>query len=111
MFHTSRAIIVEGKYDQIRLASLTDALILSTDGFGIFTDREKQLGGTTFKTATFIENEKFGGRYIVQFSPDAPVKGKDVTVNNVCAVFFAESDASLPAIEQLISTLQVDLAG
>ena len=79
-----------------------------------FQDRvlgEKQLGGTTFTTATFIENEKFGGRYIVQFSPDAPVKGKDVTVNNVCAVFFAESDASLPAIEQLISTLQVDLAG
>ena len=42
MFHTSRAIIVEGKYDQIRLSSLTDALILVTDGFGIFTDREKQ---------------------------------------------------------------------
>ncbi len=42
MFHTSRAIIVEGKYDQIRLSSLTDALILTTDGFGIFSDKEKQ---------------------------------------------------------------------
>ncbi len=42
MFHTSRAIIVEGKYDQIRLSALTDALILTTDGFGIFSDKEKQ---------------------------------------------------------------------
>lgn len=42
MFHTSRAIIVEGKYDKIRLSALTDALILTTDGFGIFSDKEKQ---------------------------------------------------------------------
>lgn len=42
MLHTDRVIVVEGKYDQIRLASVTDALILTTDGFGIFSDREKQ---------------------------------------------------------------------
>lgn len=42
MFHTDRAIIVEGKYDKIRLGAVTDALILVTDGFGIFSDREKQ---------------------------------------------------------------------
>ena len=42
MFPTGRAIIVEGKYDKIRLSALTDALILETDGFGIFNDREKQ---------------------------------------------------------------------
>ena len=42
MFHTDRAIIVEGKYDKIRLASLTDALIVTTEGFGVFSDREKQ---------------------------------------------------------------------
>ncbi len=42
MFHTDRAVIVEGKYDKIRLSALTDALILETDGFGIFNDREKQ---------------------------------------------------------------------
>ena len=42
MFHTSRVIVVEGKYDQIRLSALTDALILQTDGFGIFTNKENQ---------------------------------------------------------------------
>jgi len=36
-----QAIICEGKYDAIRLASLFDALILSTDGFRIYNDGEK----------------------------------------------------------------------
>jgi len=35
-----QAVIVEGKYDQIRLESLVDALILTTDGFRIFSDKE-----------------------------------------------------------------------
>ncbi len=35
------AVIVEGKYDKIRLDSLIDGLILTTDGFGIFKDKEK----------------------------------------------------------------------
>lgn len=35
-------IIVEGKYDKIKLDSLFDADIVTTDGFGIFSDNEKQ---------------------------------------------------------------------
>lgn len=40
--HTERVLIVEGKYDAARLAGLTDAMILLTDGFGIFTDKKRQ---------------------------------------------------------------------
>ncbi len=35
-------IIVEGKYDKIKLDSLFDADIVTTDGFGIFSDHEKK---------------------------------------------------------------------
>jgi len=38
----SQAILCEGKYDAIRLASLFDALILPTDGFRIYNDGEKR---------------------------------------------------------------------
>ena len=38
MFHTDRAILVEGRYDKARLSSLTDALIVTTEGFGVFSD-------------------------------------------------------------------------
>ena len=41
MIRIREAVIVEGKYDKIRLSSLIDALIIPTDGFGIFRDREK----------------------------------------------------------------------
>lgn len=42
MIHTKRAIVVEGRYDKIKLDGLTEALIITTDGFNIFKDREKQ---------------------------------------------------------------------
>lgn len=34
----SRAIVVEGKYDKIRLLSVIDAVVLVTNGFGIYKD-------------------------------------------------------------------------
>lgn len=40
--HTSRVLIVEGKYDAARLSHLTDAMILLTDGFAIYKDKKRQ---------------------------------------------------------------------
>lgn len=42
MIKIDRAVIVEGKYDKIKLSSLIDAVIIETEGFGIFKDRQKQ---------------------------------------------------------------------
>lgn len=36
-------IIVEGKYDKITLENLVDTLIITTDGFGIFKNKEKRI--------------------------------------------------------------------
>ena len=41
MIRIKEAVIVEGKYDKIRLSSLIEGLIITTDGFGIFKDKEK----------------------------------------------------------------------
>ncbi|MBQ2756638.1 MAG: DUF4093 domain-containing protein [Oscillospiraceae bacterium] len=40
MYKVSQAIVVEGKYDKIKLASLVDATVIQTDGFQIFKDKE-----------------------------------------------------------------------
>ena len=37
----SLPIIVEGRYDKIKLTSLVDGNIITTDGFAIFNDKEK----------------------------------------------------------------------
>lgn len=41
MIKLKQAVIVEGKYDKIKLDSIIDALIIETDGFQIFKDKEK----------------------------------------------------------------------
>lgn len=38
----ARVIVVEGKYDKIRLSSLLEAPIVTTEGFGLFKDAEKR---------------------------------------------------------------------
>lgn len=35
-------VIVEGKYDKIKLDSVIDGVIITTDGFGIFKDKDKR---------------------------------------------------------------------
>lgn len=42
MIKIDQAVIVEGKYDKIKLSSILDAVIIETEGFGIFKDKAKQ---------------------------------------------------------------------
>lgn len=42
MIKLKQAVVVEGKYDKIALENLLDTLIIATNGFGIFKDKEKQ---------------------------------------------------------------------
>lgn len=42
MIKLTMPVIVEGKYDIIKLSGIIDGLIIKTDGFGIFKDKEKQ---------------------------------------------------------------------
>ncbi len=43
MLKINEAIIVEGKYDKQRLSEFIDAPIITTSGFRVFKDKEKQL--------------------------------------------------------------------
>lgn len=42
MLKTDKIIVVEGRYDKIKLSSLIDAVIIETEGFSIFKDKSKQ---------------------------------------------------------------------
>lgn len=41
MIRVKEAVIVEGKYDKIKLSSLIDGVIIETNGFGIFKDKKR----------------------------------------------------------------------
>lgn len=42
MLKIKEAVIVEGRYDKIKLGSIIDAPIIETNGFRVFSDKEKQ---------------------------------------------------------------------
>lgn len=42
MLRLKEAVIVEGRYDKIKLKSLVDAPVIETNGFRVFSDKEKQ---------------------------------------------------------------------
>ena len=86
-------IIVEGKYDKIKLETIIDALIIPTDGFRIFKDRQmreliKKLA-TQSAIAVLTDSDKAGfiirghlsgiippGKIIDVYIPDLPGKEK-----------------------------------
>ncbi len=54
-------VIVEGKYDKIKLDSIIEANIITSDGFGIFNSEEKQ---------ALLRRLTNGGKVIVLTDPD-----------------------------------------
>lgn len=42
LLHIEQAIIVEGRYDKIKLSQVTDAVVIETNGFGIYNDSDKR---------------------------------------------------------------------
>lgn len=42
MIKVDKIIVVEGRYDKIKLSSIVDGVIIETEGFGIFKDKQKQ---------------------------------------------------------------------
>lgn len=42
MLYTDKAIIVEGKYDKIKLSSVIDGVIIQTNGFELYKNEEKR---------------------------------------------------------------------
>lgn len=87
MIKIRQAVVVEGKYDKIKLSGIIDAPIIQTDGFGIFKDKELQKMIRTlaekqgiivltdsdsagFKIRSFIGSTVDNGKIINAYIPD-----------------------------------------
>lgn len=96
MIKLDKAVIVEGKYDKIRLSGFIDAVIIETDGFRIFSNSEKKalirrLARTNgiivmtdsdaagFKIRSYIRNIAADGEIINVYIPDVFGKEKRKT--------------------------------
>jgi ribonuclease M5 len=63
-----RPVVVEGKYDKIRLQAIVDADILTTDGFGIFKAKEKtaMLRRIAAKNGILVLTDSDGGGLVIR---------------------------------------------
>ena len=97
LLHTDRVLIVEGKYDAARLSHLTDAMILLTDGFGIYKDKERQ---QLFKTLA-----RRNGLILLT---DSDAGEKNVVQAYVPAIHGKEKRKAQPGKEGLLGVEGVD---
>ncbi|MBQ6420393.1 MAG: DUF4093 domain-containing protein [Clostridia bacterium] len=112
MFHTDRVIIVEGKYDKIRLSAVTDALILTTDGFGIFSDKELQRFLKTLaqtRGLLILTDSDAAGFRIRHFVTDI-VKNADVLQAYIPDVYGKEGRKAQPGKEGKLGVEAMDAA-
>lgn len=96
MIKIDKAVIVEGKYDKIKLSNFIDGVIIETDGFRIFSDNEKKAlirrlaknngiivmtdsDAAGFKIRNYIRNIASDGEVINVYIPDVFGKEKRKT--------------------------------
>ena len=92
MYKIKEAVIVEGVYDKIKLSSIIDGIILTTNGFGVIKDKPlmntiRELSERTgiviltdsdaagFKIRSFIKQSLDPGKVKHAYIPD--IKGKE----------------------------------
>ena len=110
MIKIDEAIIVEGKYDKIKLSSLVDAVIIITNGFGIFKDEEKLelIRYYAQKTGIIILTDSdSAGRRIRGYIKGAINKGK-VTNVYIPDIFGKEKRKDKPSAEGKLGVEGID---
>ena len=68
MIRVREAIVVEGRYDKAALRAAVDAVVLETEGFGVFSDREKLalLRRLAEKRGLVILTDSDGGGFLIR---------------------------------------------
>ena len=96
MIHIKQAIIVEGKYDKIKLSSVVDAVIITTNGFSVMKNKETlnlirffaeksgiiiltDSDSAGFKIRNYIKGAVQNGKVINVYIPDISGKEKRKT--------------------------------
>lgn len=110
MIKIDQAIIVEGKYDKIKLDSVIDGIILVTNGFRIFHDKEK-LGLIRYyakKTGIIILTDSdSAGRKIRGYIKGAVPEGKVMNVY-IPDIFGKEKRKEKPSAEGKLGVEGID---
>ena len=110
MLHLEQAVIVEGKYDKIKLSSVVDAVIITTNGFSVIKDKEKLEIIRFFaknKGIIFLTDSDSAGFKIRNFLKGAISDGK-ITNVYIPDIFGKEKRKAVPSKEGKIGVEGID---
>lgn len=101
MIRIRQAVIVEGKYDQIRLSSLVDTVILTTEGFGVFKDKEKQklLRRLAYERGLVVLTDSDSAGFVIRSFLNGIVEPQYITNVYIPDVFGKEKRKAAPSKE------------
>lgn len=101
MIKIKQAVIVEGKYDKIKLSNIIDAPIIQTDGFGIFKDKELQLLIRTLakKRGILVLTDSDSAGFKIRSFIGSTVDQKDIIHAYIPDIFGKESRKTEPSKE------------
>lgn len=110
MLHLEQAVIVEGKYDKIKLSSVIDAVIITTNGFSVIKDKEKLEIIRFFarnKGIIILTDSDSAGFKIRNFLKGAITDGK-ITNVYIPDIFGKEKRKAVPSKEGKIGVEGID---
>lgn len=110
MITVKQPIIVEGKYDKIKLESVVDGLIITTDGFRIYKDKEKTDLIRTFadKTGVIILTDSDGAGFQIRNHLKGCIKGGKIYNVYIPDIFGKEKRKNKPSKEGKLGVEGID---
>ncbi len=101
MIKIEQAVIVEGKYDKIRLSSMIDAVIIETNGFAIFKNKEKQrlIRKLAEKRGILILTDSDSAGFKIRSFISGTVPAKDIIHAYIPDIFGKEKRKTEPSKE------------
>ena len=103
--------MVEGKYDKIKLASVVDAVIIRTDGFRIYKDKEKLalIRHYAEKDGIIILTDSDSAGFMIRRYLKGSVRGKIINVY-IPDIFGKEKRKSAPSKEGKLGVEGMDVS-
>jgi ribonuclease M5 len=110
MIKLKQAVIVEGKYDKIKLSELLDAVIITTDGFGVFRNREKLDLIRLFakKHGVIILTDSDSAGFLIRNRLKSKINEGEIFNVYIPDVFGKEKRKSAPSAEQKLGVEGID---
>ncbi len=110
MITVKQPIIVEGKYDKIKLESVIDGLILTTDGFRIYKDKEKLALIRAFaeKTGIIILTDSDGAGFQIRNHLKGCIKSGKIHNVYIPDIFGKEKRKEKPSKEGKLGVEGID---